>query len=562
MAKETVNNVNNDETNSSSAKSFMEDQDASNVTVDINDPNEDDGTSIQKKRDLTNNTTELISYKLDEYDENFRDKLMAKDSKKEAKQNDGKVMLRREIGLISAVGLIVSVMIGSGIFISPSSVLEKSGSVGLCLIVWAVCGLISYIGALAFAELGTVVTKSGAEYAFFQAAFTPLHRFFGPLPSFTYIWVIVLLVRPAEVAILVLTFAEYIYTPLADYFNTHYSDDVEFIIKKIISLLAIGLITFINFSSVKLYVKIQNMFSSLKIAACFIVIAGGLYYLGIGQTKYISTGFNGTKTNAKDMVLAFFSGLWSFDGWTSVTVVSEEIKRPDKNIPRSISIGVPLVTLLYFMMNVAYMTVLSVPEIIKAPAVGMRFAEIAFGPLSFVIPLAVALSTFGCGMSVQFGVSRLCYAAGRSGHMIESLSYIHIKKMTPAPAVVLQGLLTTIFILIGSIIRLIEFVSFLIWIFYGLAMVALVVMRKTKKDAPRPYKVPLFIPILVCIISGLLAVIPLVMSPSIEYVGALGFIAVGFIVYYVFIFRKFHPPCMTKITHYIQVLFQVVPSEG
>ncbi|XP_073975764.1 b(0,+)-type amino acid transporter 1-like isoform X2 [Rhodnius prolixus] len=471
-------------------------------------------------------------------------------------------MLKREIGLISAVGLIVSVMIGSGIFVSPSSVLEKSGSVGLCLIVWAVCGLISYMGALAFAELGTVVAKSGAEYAFFQAAFTPLHRFFGPLPSFTYIWVIVLLVRPAEVAILVLTFAEYVYNPFADYFNNHYSENVEFIIKKLISLLAIGLITFINFSSVKLYVKIQNMFSTLKIAACFIVILGGFYYLVTGHTKYIKTGFEGTKSNAKDLVLAFFSGLWSFDGWTSVTVVSEEIKRPDKNIPRSISIGVPLVTLLYFMMNVAYMTVLSVHDIIRAPAVGMRFAEVAFGPLSFMIPLAVALSTFGCGMSVQFGVSRLCYAAGRSGHMIESLSYIHIKKLTPAPAVVLQGLLTTIFILVGSIIRLIEFVSFLIWIFYGLAMVALIIMRKTKKEAPRPYKVPLCIPIFICFISGLLASIPLVMSPSIEYLGAMGFIVVGFIVYYVFIFRRFHPRCMTKVTHYIQVLLQVVPSEG
>ncbi|KAK9499301.1 hypothetical protein O3M35_002357 [Rhynocoris fuscipes] len=357
--------------------------------------------------------TELQHLKLKDGNEgNSRDSLKKWISVKDKKLKDGnekkieKVMLRREIGLWSAVGLIVSVMIGSGIFISPSSVLEKSGSVGLCLIVWAVCGLISYLGALAFAELGTVVPQSGAEYAFFQAAFTPLHRLYGPLPSFTYIWVIVLMVRPAEVAILVLTFAEYIYNPLADYFNTHYSDSTENLIKKLIALLAIGIITFINFTSVKLYVKIQNMFSSFKIGACLVVIAGGMYYLGIGRTKHLSTGFEGTKTNVKDLVLAFFSGLWSFDGWTSVTVVSEEIKSPNRNIPRSISIGVPLVTLLYFLMNVAYMTVLSVKEIIEAPAVGMKFAEEAFGPLSFIIPIAVAFSTFSCGMSVQFGVSR------------------------------------------------------------------------------------------------------------------------------------------------------------
>ncbi|XP_014247748.1 b(0,+)-type amino acid transporter 1-like isoform X2 [Cimex lectularius] len=470
-------------------------------------------------------------------------------------------MLRREIGLFSAVGLIVSVMIGSGIFITPKRVIEKSGSVALCLIIWAVCGIISYIGALAFAELSIVVPSSGAEYAYFQAAFTNLHRFFGSLPSFIYVWVIVLLVRPAEVAILVLTFSEYVYSPIIKALNVHLSPSVELILKKLIALFAITLITYINYMSVKLYVKIQNIFSSLKVLACVAVIFGGIYCLARGNVEHLKTGFQGTSTNVKDLVLAIFNGLWAYDGWTSVTVVTEEIKQPQKNIPMSISIGVPLITILYFMMNVSYFSILSPQEIIASPAVATLFAEKLFGPVAFIIPLAVAFSTFGCGMSVQFGVARLCLAAGRAGHLISCLSFIHIRKMTPAPAVMLQGILAIVFIMIGNITALIEFVGFLIWIFYGLAMVALLIMRHTKPDVNRTYKVPLFIPIFICGLSLFLAIVPLVLEPAPQYIGAMIFIALGTLAYYIFIYKAMHPSWTGKITCIVQILCSSIPAE-
>ncbi|BET02451.1 amino acid transporter [Nesidiocoris tenuis] len=489
-------------------------------------------------------------------------KVEEKETKKED-QGDA-VMLKRELGLFSAVGLIVSVMIGSGIFVSPASVLEKSGSVGLCLIVWASCGLISYLGALAFAELGTVVPTSGAEYAYFQAAFTAhprLHPFVGPLPAFIFIWVIVLLVRPAEVAILVLAFSEYLYSPIVQALGLYLSPWREFLVKKLIALLAISLITFINIMSVKLFIKIQNVISCLKILACLCVIGGGLYGLGSGYTENISRGFEGTRSNVKDLVFAFFNGLWAFDGWTSVTVVTEEIKNPNRNIPMSISIGVPLITSLYFMMNVAYMTILSYSEIVSAPAVATAFAEKLFGPVAVLVPLAVALSSFGCGLSVQFGVSRLCFAAGRAGHMLQAFSFIHVKRLTPAPAVILQGSLSFIFILLGNINELIEFVSFLIWLFYGLAMIALLVMRKTKADVPRPYKVPTVIPVFILFIAISLAAIPLVLSPAIQYLGAVAFILLGTLVYYICVYKSHHPSFMDKVTRCIQKLCQVVPTD-
>ncbi|RZF34113.1 hypothetical protein LSTR_LSTR010961 [Laodelphax striatellus] len=469
------------------------------------------------------------------------------------------VELQRELGLFSAVSLEIDNMIGSGIFVSPSTALQNTGSVGLSLVIWAVCGLISLLGALSFSELSTVVPRSGAEYSYFRVAFSKLHPFLGPLPCFLYAWVVVLILRPAEVAIIILTFTEYVYSPVVTLSGFKIAPTYMIILKKLLSLLTLGTISYINFSSVKLFVKLQNVFSSFKIVACFVVILGGVYSLSAGNVSNLNTGFQGSKTSLKDIVLALYSGLWAYDGWSSVTVVAEEIKNPEKNIFRSILIGVPLVTILYFFMNVSYMSVLTIPEMMSASAVAESFGEKVMGNLSIIIPIGVALSTFSCSLSVQFGVSRLCYAAGREGHMIEAFSYIHVRKCTPASAVAVQGLLTTIFILAGDISKLIEFASFLIWIFYGLTMVALIVLCYKKPLANRPYKVPILIPISLLILSVVLAAVPIVFNPQIQYICALIFILLGLCVYYPFVYLKYRLPFMDKLTYLTQVMLEVVP---
>ncbi|CAH0771800.1 unnamed protein product [Bemisia tabaci] len=445
------------------------------------------------------------------------------------------VQLQRELGLMSAVNLILSVMIGSGIFVSPTRALKEAGSIGMALIVWALCGTISMLGALSYAELGTVVNKSGAEYSYYREAFGPLHKFWGPLPSFINCWVSIVFVRPAEIAIIILTFAEY-FTQLLNPIIPPNEIDNYYDRKKIVAIAALLIITAINFFSVKLYVKIQNIFSSFKVAACFLVIGCGLYYIFIGKTQNLENPFKGSDLSPRAFAVAFYHGLWAYDGWSSVTTVTEEIKKPNKNIPRAVIIAVPLVTMLYCFMNVSYMTVLSVPELIQAKAVANEVGVRVLGHFSCLIPMGVALSTFGCALSVQFGVTRLCYSAAKNGHMMEVFSYVHSKRLTPAPAVLLQGALCLVCILAGDIITLIEFASFLVWTFYGLAMVALIVMRYTKKDVPRPWKVPIVIPIFVMIIASCLAIIPIAMKPQPQYLIAVGFLISGFVVYIPFIY--------------------------
>ncbi|XP_052756479.1 b(0,+)-type amino acid transporter 1-like isoform X1 [Galleria mellonella] len=469
------------------------------------------------------------------------------------------VKLKRELGLYSAVNLILGVMIGSGIFVSPASALEHSGSVALCLIIWTISGIISLLGALSFAELGTVVNKSGAEYSYFQEAFGKIHKFWGPLPSFICAWIYVVILRPAEVAIIVMTFAEYAIQP----FTHNLQEDYKHMVIKLGSLTALLIMTYINITSVKLFVRVQNVFGVCKVFACLVVIGGGLYEIARGNTENLKKGFEGSTTSPGGIALALYSGLWAYDGWNSVTVVTEEIINPSVNVPLSISIAVPLITALYVCMNVAYMTVLSYAEMISVPAVAVAFGARVLGPASFLIPLGVAIATFGCAMSVQFGITRVCYTAARGGHMLEVFSYVNIKRLTPAPAVAFQAILTSIFILVGNIRTLIEFASWFLWFFYGLGMVALLVLRKTQAHKHRPYKVPTAVPCFVLLLAIFLSVFPIVHDPSIKYLIAVGLMVIGIFVYTIFVYYKKTPTyILSKFTFVTQVLFESVPPSG
>ncbi|XP_014471790.1 PREDICTED: b(0,+)-type amino acid transporter 1-like [Dinoponera quadriceps] len=480
---------------------------------------------------------------------------------KQEKRTAGKIELKRELGLFSAVSIILAVMIGSGIFVSPTSALERSGSVGFCLIVWISCGLLSLVGALAFAELSTVVPRSGAEYAYFIEAFGPLHAYAGQIPAFTCSWIYVMLLRPAEVAVIILTFAEYSVQPFSEFLSDLPGESMS-TLKKLIAIMALAVITFINLTSVKLYVKVQNVFTVCKVFACIVVIGGGICWLSTGHTRLLEDPFRGTTTSIGNVALAFYSGLWAYDGWSSASIVTEEIQRPEVNIRRSILIAVPTITVLYVSMNLMYMAALTMPEMVSAPAVAVLWAgRVLPAWMGFIIPIGVALSTFGCALSVQFGVSRLCFVAGREGHVPRIFSYVHIEKMTPAAAVAFQGILALVCLLVGNIIALIEFASFLTWVFYGLAMVSLIIMRRTKPDAHRPYSVPIVIPWLVLGVSIFLAVLPIVHEPSAKYLFALLFILAGIAVYHVFVYKKTRSTLAAKLTYFVQSLCLIVAPD-
>lgn len=459
------------------------------------------------------------------------------------------IHLQRRVGLLSGVALIVGTMIGSGIFVSPSGLLVRTGSVGVSFIIWLACGLLSLLGALAYAELGTMNTSSGAEWAYFMDAF-------GPAPAFLFSWVSTLVLKPSQMAIICLSFAQYAVEAFV------MECDPPTSVVKMVALVAIVMILFVNCYSVNLGMAVQNIFTAAKLVAVLIVICGGAYKLFQGNTQHLQNAFTGPPPTIGAIATAFYTGLWAYDGWNNLNYVTEEIKNPSKNLPRSIIIGIPLVTLAYALINISYLAAMSPTEMIESEAVAVTFGNRILGMMAWLMPLSVTISTFGSANGTLFAAGRLCFAASREGHLLDILSYVHVRRLTPAPGLIFHSLIASAMVLYGTIDSLIDFFSFTAWIFYGGAMLALIVMRYTKPNYPRPYKVPLIIPVLVLVVSGYLVVAPIIDKPQIEYLYALGFIFAGLIFYVPFVKMGMTPRFMNKVTLFFQLLLEVVPTSS
>ncbi|XP_067652112.1 b(0,+)-type amino acid transporter 1-like isoform X1 [Haliotis asinina] len=466
------------------------------------------------------------------------------------------VSLKKRVGLISGTALIVGTMIGSGIFISPKGVLHGTGSVGLSLMVWVGCGLISLCGALTYAELGTMITKSGAEYAYIlEASHTIMPKWLAPIPGFLFAWVSILILKPALFGVVALSFGIYVAEPFFD------GCSPPGYLVKLISILCMMVVSFINCYSVEWATKVQNFFTFTKLLALVMIIVGGFYKMSKGNTEFLSEGFEDTVKSPSLIALAFYDGLWAYDGWNNLNYITEELINPNVNLPRSIIIGIPLVTICYLLTNVAYLSIMSKEELLASDAVAATWGSRVLGPAAVLIPIFVACSTFGAANGSCFTGGRLVYSAAREGHLPEILSYVHIRQYTPLPSLVFTTIIAIVMIIPGDIFSLIDFFSFTAWLFYGATMASLIILRFTQKERARPYKVPIFIPIITLCISVYLVIAPIVQNPRIEFFYAFMFIIGGLVFYIPFVHFKLKIRCLDRVTTWLQMVMEVAPSK-
>ncbi|XP_043996508.1 b(0,+)-type amino acid transporter 1 [Gambusia affinis] len=468
----------------------------------------------------------------------------------EKKRPEKATVLQQDIGLMSGISLIVGTMIGSGIFISPKSVLLYSGAVGPCLLIWTACGVLATMGALCYAELGTMITKSGAEYSYLMEAF-------GSIIAYLYSWTTVMVLKPSSFAIITLSFAEYASAPF-------YPDCTPpLVVIKCLSAAAIIIITGVNCLSVKLASYVQNFFTGAKLIIIVIIVVAGIVLMAQGKTENMSNAFEGSSTSFGAIGLAFYNGLWAYDGWNQLNFITEELKNPYRNLPLAIIIGIPLVTVCYVFVNIAYFTVMTPSELLSSSAVAVTFGDRVLYPVAWIVPLFVAFSTFGSANGSCFTAGRLSYVAGREGHMVKILSYISLKRYTPLPALLFNGILAIFYIIPADINTLINYFSFAQWAFYGLTTLALIVMRFTRKDLDRPVKVPMVIAGIVTLVSCYLVLAPIIDKPEWEYLYCTIFIFSGLILYFPLVYKKANwtRKIMRPITLYLQLLMEVVPPE-
>ncbi|PZC77274.1 large neutral amino acids transporter small subunit 2 [Helicoverpa armigera] len=444
----------------------------------------------------------------------------------ESQASDGKVVLKRKITLFNGVGIIIGTIIGSGIFISPTGVFKYTGSVGASLIIWLASGLLSTLGALCYAELGTSITRSGGDYAYIYTAF-------GPLPAFLRMWIALLIIRPTTQAIVALTFGHYVVKPFFPECNPP-----EMAVK-LLAAVCLCVLTAINCISVRWTMRIQDVFTSSKLLALIVIIISGIYYICIGHTENFDGAFEG-KFSAGNIALAFYSGLFAFGGWNYLNFVTEELQDPYKNLPRAIWIAMPMVTIIYVMANLAYFAVVTKTEMISSAAVAVVFGDQLFGGWSWMIPVFVALSTFGGVNGVLFTSARLFATGAQEGHMPAFFSLFHIKKQTPIPSLIFTCLFSLLMLTTSNVFDLINYFSQTLWLSVGASVVGMLWLRRVKPDIPRPIKVNIIIPYVFLIAIAFLVIIPAITEPKDTAIG-IAILLSGIPVYYLCVKWKSKP---------------------
>ncbi|CAJ0895763.1 6416_t:CDS:2 [Entrophospora sp. SA101] len=330
--------------------------------------------------------------------------------------------LEKEVTFMNGLTLIVGLMIGSGIFASPGPVAVHAGSVGMSLIVWLVCGFLACTGALTYAELGSEIPISGGEHPYLAHAY-------GSLPAFLFSWTAITCLKPGGNAIIAVIFAEYI--------------------NRIIYH-SIFVLSLINSYSVRLATRTQDIFTVLKLVTLAAIAVIGFIVLGKGGLTKNFEGnlFAGSSTRLSDYTLAFYSGLWAYDGWNNLNFVAGEMKNPARDLPRVIMVGLPIVIISYLLANVAYYAVLPSATILKTNTIALDFGKKIFGPVGGIFfSLCVAASCFGAANGSIFTGARLIYVAGREGYLPTVFGKVHNKWNTPTAALIMQAVLTILMII-------------------------------------------------------------------------------------------------------------------
>lgn len=469
--------------------------------------------------------------------------------------NEGKsksgIHLKKELGVLNGVAIIVGIIIGSGIFVSPRGVLNESGSIGLALLIWVMCGVLCMLGALCYAELGTSIPKSGGDYAYIYEAF-------GPVFSFLFLWVAMLIIMPTGNAIAALTFANYILEP----FFPSCQPPANAV--RLIAALVVSFLTFINCYNVKWATKVQVGFTFAKIIALVIIIFAGIIHLAQGNVKNFDKAFEGTTTEPGYIALAFYSGLFSYSGWNYLNFVTEELKDPFRNLPRAIYISLPMVTVVYVLANVAYFAVLTASEVLSSNAVAVTFGERTLGVVSWIMPVSVALSTFGGLNGGIFASSRLFFVGARQGHLPRALAMINVNYVTPTPSLIFLGILTLAYLSTTQVYVLITYTSFVESAFITLSVAGMLKLRFSKPEMFRPIKVNILIPIIFLLVCMFLVILPFYVSPLETGVG-IAITLTGIPVYYISIYWKNKPLFLTdlcdKITRGTQKLMLSIPQD-
>jgi basic amino acid/polyamine antiporter, APA family len=382
--------------------------------------------------------------------------------------------LVRSLGLREGIAIQMGMIIGSGIFLVPASIAGHLVSLGPMLLVWASGGLMVLFGALSLAELSSVLPETGGPYVYLTASF-------GRLWGFLYTWNYFFINTAGSVAALAVAFATYwgFFAPRLAGWQI-----------RMIALASIALVTAVNIRGIRLGGWVMDFFTAAKLLAL-----AGLIVAAFASGKGTAANFaplwphRWTHSLTTGLGLSMISVLWAYDGWTTVTLTAGEMRSPRRDVPLSLLIGTVAVIGLYLAANLAYAYILPHSALAASPRVAADVAGIVLGPFGAAFVIAgILCSTFGTMHGCVLGGPRCLYAAAADGAFSPAFGRIHPRFHTPAFAILTLGLWGGALTLTGTYEQITAYVVFGSWAFYALTALAVIVLRRTMPDAPRPYR--------------------------------------------------------------------------
>ena len=457
-------------------------------------------------------------------------------------ENLPRTELKRALGPWAAASIVVGTVIGSGIFLVPRTMIQKVGTVEAVFAVWVAGGLLSLAGALSYAELAAMLPEAGGEYAFLREAY-------GPLWGFLYSWTQMWVAKSGSIATLATGFFLYLTTffePLKGVIYTvplnigPNGGPLEIQYGQLFAIALILSLGWLNYFGVKIGGNVQVAVTFLKVALIAAIVVAGL---ALGKAHAPETASVAPLTFS-GFIAALVAALWAYDGWNNVSMVSSEIKDPQKNLPRALIGGTLCVIAIYMLANAAYFHVMTPSEVAgrlvdgrwiggSARVAAEMMRKIFQAPGAAAVSIAAMISIFAALNGSILSGARVPYAAARDGYFFHAVGRVHPRHHTPGVSIIVLNLWACLLVLSGKYDDLFNLVIFASWILYGMTAAAVLVLRKKRPLLARPYRTLGYpvIPLLFLIGAGVLLFSTAIERPRESLMG-LGLMALGLPFYY------------------------------
>lgn len=434
-----------------------------------------------------------------------------------------------QIGLLhdlrqrDAIAIVAGTVIGSGIFLVPNAVSIQLPSFAYVILVWVTGGILSLSGALALGELGAAFPGAGGLYVYLREAY-------GRPVGFLYGWGLLTLIQSGSIATLAVGFRIY----LGQFWNLTVTQE------KAAGIACVLILTAVNCFGLRSAKRTQNILTVAKLGGLALMVF--LLFLR-GHAHLLASNFwpePGAGFHLASFFIALVAVLWAYEAWHMVSFTAGEFKNPQRDLPRGLFYGTLIVAIIYILANIAYYCVMTPSQIQHTQRVAATAVTlVAGGRAASFISALILVSIIGAINGATLTGPRVYYAMAKEGLFFPAFARIEPKSRAPMLAIVIQGVWSACLTLLGSFQELFTYVIFTAWIFYGLAVVAVIVLRIKRPETPRPFRVPLYpwLVILFALAALGITLNTFISTPTHALIGV-GFILVGLPIYAIFVARN------------------------